>query len=453
MAFCPSNVTQFRFISWEFNQATATASFTYGFDGDERFVEELTFTSLAGADARPMVEKQAALDICLRHLHLMLGISYYKAATPPEIVIETGDIDRETAQLFEEIYVKGLGEFAYRNGLDLRGRIRFPFASMVTAHPSSIELPRRTAVPVGGGKDSVVSIDALRSADEPMVLFSLGEFEAIDRVAEVSGLPMVKVKRRLSPRLFELNAQGALNGHIPISAVIAFVLPICAILYGFDSAALSNERSASVGNLDHGGMDINHQYSKGLEFEARVSQHFRDRLLRRFDYFSFLRPLSEFQIARLFSRSTAYHEVFTSCNGAFKIDQGRRINRWCCTCPKCRSTFLLLAPFMEKDHLLSVFGQNLLDRQDQIEGLEELVGVRGFKPFECVGEPDEYLAALHLLSGKAEWRRDAAIKHFQSTVLPGLAEPDLIVAKALSFSDRHVMPPRYEALLRAYSGF
>jgi UDP-N-acetyl-alpha-D-muramoyl-L-alanyl-L-glutamate epimerase len=449
MTFDPSKVRQFRFVSWDFNPETAVASFIYGFDNDERFVEELVF---AGANIALTPDEQSAFGLCLRHLHLMLGISYYKAAVPPEIVIETGDIDEETAQFFEEVYLKGLGEFAYRNDLDLRGRIRFPHSPTARPNPSLIALTRRTAVPVGGGKDSVVSIEALRSADEPIVLFSLGEFEAINRVAEVSALPMVTVKRRLSPRLFALNAQGAFNGHIPISAVIAFVLPVCAILYGFDSAALSNERSASVGNLDYGGMDVNHQYSKGFEFETRVSQHFKGRLLQHFDYFSFLRPLSELQVTRLFSRSTAYHAVFTSCNAAFKIDEGKRISRWCCRCPKCRSTFLLLAPFTEKGRLLSIFGQNLLNQGGQIDGFAELIGVRGFKPFECVGEPDEYLAALLLLSENPEWQEDIVVRHFQSAVLPDVTEPDRVVENTLSFSNRHIMPPRYEALLRAYSG-
>jgi UDP-N-acetyl-alpha-D-muramoyl-L-alanyl-L-glutamate epimerase len=449
MPFDPSMVRQFHFLSWTFKPESATASFAYGFDTGERFEEELVF---AGADVTMSPEKQAALDLCLRHLHLMLGISYYKAAVPPEIVIETGNIDEGSAHFFDEIYLKGLGEFAYRNSIDLSGRIRFPFAPGIGVSPSSITLPRRTAVPVGGGKDSVVSIEALRLAGEPMALFSLGEFEPIERVAQVSGLPKVTVKRRFSPALIDLNARGALNGHIPISAVIAFVLPVCAILYGFDSAALSNERSASVDNLDYKGMGINHQYSKGLEFERNVSHHFKERLLTGFDYFSLLRPLSELQIARLFSRSTAYHPSFTSCNAAFKIDRGKRVGRWCCACPKCRSTFLLLAPFMEKTRLVSIFGQNLLDQQDQINGFEELIGLRGFKPFECVGEPDEYLAALLLLSQSPDWQGDVAMRHFQVSVLSTVVDPDRIVENALSFSDRHIVPPRYEAMLHAYSG-
>lgn len=449
MSFDPSRVRQFRFVSYDFNPETCVASFTYGLDNDVQFVEELIFqgaaTNLTDAD-------QAALDLCLRHLHLMLGISYYKAAVPPEIVVETGDIDGETARFFDEVYLKGLGEFAYRNGLYLKGRIRFPYNPAAQATPSLIPLVRRTAVPVGGGKDSVVSLEALRSVHEPMVLFSLGEFRAIRQVAETSGLPLITVKRRLSSRLLELNSQGALNGHIPISAVIAFVLPVCAILYGFDSAALSNERSASAGNLDYHGMDVNHQYSKGLEFETLACRHFKSHLLKHFDYFSFLRPLSELQVSRLFSLSTAYHGVFTSCNAAFKLDEGRRIERWCCRCPKCRSTFLLLAPFLEKDRLAGIFGHNLLDDEDQIAGFEELMGVRGFKPFECVGEPDEYIAALLLLAKKEEWQEDRIVRHFRAEVLPTLAEPDGVVRHALSFSDRHIIPPRYEDLLRAYSG-
>lgn len=450
MCFDPSKVRQFRFISWDFRAETATASFTYGFDTGERFVEQLVFT---GADVTMNPEKQVALNLCLQHLHLMLGISYYKAAVPPEIVIETDNIDQGSARFFEEIYLNGLGEFAYRNSLDLRGRISFPYVSSVKPNPSPMTLARRTAVPIGGGKDSVVSLEVLRSAQEPIVLFSLGEFEAINRVARVCGLPMIIVKRRLSKNLFQLNSQGALNGHIPISAVIAFVLAVCAILYGFDNAALSNERSASSGNLDYGGMGINHQYSKGFEFERNVSRHFRERLLQHFDYFSLLRPFSELQIARLFSRSSAYHPVFTSCNAAFKIDRGRRISRWCCACPKCRSTFLLMAPFMEKARLLSIFGQNLLDAREQITGFEELIGLRGFKPFECVGEPDEYLAALLLLSKRSEWQGDIVVNHVQSLVLSTVADPDRVVEQVLSFSEEHTIPTRYEALLRAYSGF
>ena len=68
-------------------------------------------------------------------LHVIAGGSYYKAAIPQEIRIDGYDIDAATAALLETVYLNGLGEFAYRNGLSLQGRIKFPVARVSEAHP------------------------------------------------------------------------------------------------------------------------------------------------------------------------------------------------------------------------------------------------------------------------------------------------------------------------------
>ena len=61
-----------------------------------------------------------------------------------------------TAALLESIYVNGLGEFAYRNGLNLHGRIRFPHAAEATRRPRRRSACREHAlVAIGGGKDSL----------------------------------------------------------------------------------------------------------------------------------------------------------------------------------------------------------------------------------------------------------------------------------------------------------
>ncbi len=64
-----------------------------------------------------------------RIVYLLAGVSYYKTAAPP--VIDLGDAaltGRERAFL-REFYLSGLGEYAYRNGLDLSGlRIEAPVA-------------------------------------------------------------------------------------------------------------------------------------------------------------------------------------------------------------------------------------------------------------------------------------------------------------------------------------
>jgi hypothetical protein len=447
--FDPNSVKTFRFVSYEFDESNYTARLNYAFDDTYNFTEEIIFNNV---NTILDDEKRLALDKCLKHLHLVAGSSYYKAAIPPEIVIENQEITAETAAFMEKLYINGLGEFAYRNGIDLREKIKFPFSPGKKAEPSDLKLQRRTAVPVGGGKDSVVTIEALRKAGEPVVLFSVGNPRPIREVVEVSGLEHIIVTRKLSPVLFELNTQGALNGHVPISAIIAFILSAGAVLYGFDQVAMSNERSANVGNLFQDGFEINHQYSKGIEFEKDVSHFFQTHILCGLNYFSFLRPLSELGIARLFSKETKYHSVFTSCNAAFRIQEERRSDRWCLNCDKCRFVFLSLSPFLAKEDIMKIFTKNLLDDQAQVKGFEELIGISGHKPFECVGEVEESVAALGLLAKRPEWFADLMVNRFIKEVLPQVDNIDELVNEAFTFSEEHLLPTRFEEILRAYSG-
>ncbi len=451
MRFDASAVRAFRFVSYGFDEAAMTARLDYAFDdGSHRFTEEVTF---AGGSMPADEAGRAALDRCLRHLHLVAGISYYKAALSPEapssetrapeIVVETGGLAASTASFLDKLYLLGLGELAYKNDLDLRGRIRFPARDAVEARPVPLALPRRTAVPVGGGKDSVVTIEALKTAGEPMVLFSVGDYAPIRETARVAGVERLVVSRRISPALLELNERGAINGHVPISAIIAFLLATSAVLYGFDAAALSNERSADEANLSWKGQSINHQYSKSSEFERDFGELNEREMLPGFRYFSFLRPLSEVAIAAAFSRVTrGYHEVFRSCNTAFRLDEPRRGRRWCRDCPKCRFVFLALAPFLARDELIRIFGGNLLDDPAQEQGFADLLEIGGHKPFECVGEVEECRAALAHLAASPGWRDDAVIKRLRPRVSP--ARP---LGEHLSPASLETLPDRYRQML------
>ena len=451
-SFDPLAVKTFHFVSYSFDEKKNRAEFCYAFDNGPRFIERLTFHN-----ARPLQDQKArrALFSALRYLHLALGVSYYKAAVPDSIRIETAPVTEQCAHFFDKLYLHGLAEFAYRNRLDLRKRIRFPFSTHSTATASSLKLADRTAIPVGGGKDAVVTIDALQRDGQTPVLFALGDFQPIKAIARIAQLSLINVIRRISPDLIKLNAQGAYNGHVPISAIIAFVLPVCAILYDFDTAALSNERSADSGNLIHNGLTVNHQYSKSLEFEKDAALFFKNYILSDFNYFSFLRPLSDLRIAQLFSKLRTYHPVFMSCNRAFKLDRQKRLKRWCLDCPKCRFTFLVLAPFMDRTELIALFGKNLLDDLEQRRGFDQLLGIGGFKPFECVGETDESAAAFILLTLKqkdSQWRDDCLVRRFKTKIFPELDHPEQMVKNALALSNAHQLPWRYEEVLRAYSG-
>lgn len=446
--FDPKLVKKFRFISYEFDQEKFTAKLNYGFDDNYFFTEEIIFNN---AHKKLSDNELKALDNCLKYLHLVAGASYFKAAIPPEIVIETGEITKDTALFMEKLYLNGLGEFAYRNGIDLRNKIKVPYNESLKPNPSDIELKRRTAVPVGGGKDSVVTMESMQSSNEDIVLFSVGNPRPIKEVCELSGLDHIVVTRKLSPLLFEINKEGALNGHVPISAIIAFIIASSSIIYGFDNVAMSNERSANVGNLIHDGFEVNHQYSKGLEFETDVNTFFQTHVMTNFNYFSFLRPLSELSIAKLFSKSKKYHRVFTSCNAAFKIDETKRTDRWCLNCDKCRFVFLSLSPFIPKNEMMEIFTKDLLDDTEQIKGFDELIGLSGHKPFECVGEVEESVTALYLIHDKEEWKDTAMVKRFNDLALPKILNIEEIVTETFKQSDKHKLTKKYKEILDAYS--
>lgn len=447
MNFSPQSVKTFRFTKYEFDILTGVLKLHYAFDNDWVFTEQLVFLGIE----RPITpEKKQALDRAFHHLHLVAGISYYKAALPEKISIETKPINEKFASFLNDLYLHGLGEFAYQNNLDLRGRIRFPYVDQQDISLKTYALPHKTVVPIGGGKDSIVTIEALRYANESFRLFSVGNPRIIHNVATASGIPHISVKRQISPQLLDLNRNGAFNGHVPISAIIAYILAVSAILYGFDTVVMSNERSANVGNLIKDGFEVNHQYSKSLKFEQDVNKQFAD-LLPGFRYFSLLRPLSELEITRLFSHFKQYHSIFSSCNRNYTHAMPTTLqSNWCLNCPKCRFVFLALAPFLDKKHLLQIFGKNLLNDINQQLGFDELIGYQTHKPFECVGETEESLVAFYLLTLKKEWEKDVLVQRFQQDILPKIHHPKYLMKTIFEDSQHHEIPQEFEHALMQF---
>jgi hypothetical protein len=359
--------------------------------------------------------------------------------------------DAATAALLDAVYVEGLAEFAWRNGLDLRGRIAFPrtVAEDAGTTAPALALPRRSLVAIGGGKDSLVSVEMLRALGEDMTLTWVGESPLIAAVAAHTGLPTLNIGRALSPVLFELNRQGAWNGHIPVTAINSAILLLAALLYGFDSVVFSNEQSASAATLEAEGRVVNHQWSKGFAFERALASLVHARIAADLDYFSLLRPLSELAVTREFARHSQYHQHFSSCNRNFRILGAKPRERWCGACPKCHFVFLALAPFMAKPALVAIFGRNLLDDPELAGDFDALIEWQAHKPFECVGEAAESRAALAALAGRAEWKEDALVRRFAAEILPQLPPGSLDMAPLLRPGTDHALPSRYQGLFDA----
>jgi hypothetical protein len=351
----------------------------------------------------------------------------------------------------QKFYEKGLAEFAFRNKISLRGHFAIQWSDGPTAAPVTIDLPRRTCVPVGGGKDSIVTLECLKRAGEPLVLFSLGDAEPIRACIAAAGLPFMRVHRRLDGVLSKLTEAGGLNGHVPITGILSAIAFASAVMAGCDAIVMSNEHSASIPNLQIDGTDVNHQYSKSLEFEEDFSEYLKNYISPSIAYFSLLRPLSEIEIARRFAKYRAYFPLFLSCNAAFRQLPAARGRGWCGNCPKCRFVFLALAPSIEKTELISIFGRNLFDDETQRDGFAELCGLRDHKPFECVGELAESAAVMSYLGGHPDWRDDAVVRQLHGA-FASLRRWDPADFRAL-FAVRHPhrVPEHYMAKLDACS--
>lgn len=446
--FDRDSIAAFRFVRCAFDPGTGVARLVYAFDDGPELVETIT---VPGAPFALDGARAAAATRALRLLHLIAGVSYYKAAVPGEIRIDDYAIDAATAALLKDVYVHGLGEFAYRNGLDLHGTIRFPHAAAADDAAPALGLRTHALVAIGGGKDSLVSIEALRALGIDQAVSWIGGSQLIRVCAERTGLPTLNIDRQIAPELFEYNRQGAWNGHIPVTAINSAILVLAAVLHGVDQVVFSNERSASYGSLIPGTGEVNHQWSKGWAFETAFGDHVQARVAADLHYYSLLRPLSELAVARQFAKTDRYDAHFSSCNRNFHLLGERPVNRWCGICPKCHFVFLALAPFMPKPRLVAIFGRNLLDDPAQVPGYDALLEYQDHKPFECVGEGRESRAALAALAKRPEWREDAIVARFAQLIAPQLDAGELEVAGLLAVEeDAHRIPDVLWERLRAH---
>ena len=379
----------------------------------------------------------AALDL----LHWAAGVSYWKTACRGVVAFGERAPDDWQAAALETLYRDGLAELAWRNDL---GRRYWPaFTAGVRAAPraGAAGLPGDAVlVPMGGGKDSLVALERVRRRGVEPETVQVGSAGLIGRVAARAGTRHLRVERRLAPELAALNAAGAVNGHVPVTAINAAALIVLALLRGRGAVVFANERSADHPTLiGDDGVAVNHQFAKSFAFETLLAEWIRRYVATDLAVFSILRRDRELAVCREFASLTNYHDVFSSCNRNFHLD-GTRTARWCGDCPKCRFVFLGLAPFLAPARMRAIFGTDLLADPGQRPGFEALLALDGALPFECVGEPDEARAALRLLGAAPAWREHAVVRTLQHR-LQGAAVPD--AAALMQPAGPHLIPDRF----------
>jgi len=451
----------FTFRGVETDDRSGDVRFRYAYDTGIEFCEAVGFNAPLPS---PDSALRAGFDAVVEALNVALGVSYYKAFLPSRMAFQGAAFAAPQLEFFQKLYVNGLGEFGYRNRVNVSERVDFRNARFdgqrASANgasaasrpaPAPVHLPRRSVVLLGGGKDSLVSVEILRAAEEPMVLLAVNPKKPIADCARASGFPLITVTRNLDPLLFKLNENGALNGHVPITAIVSLIALAGAFVHGYDTVILSNERSADEGNIVDAGVQINHQYSKASEFEEDLRNYLASYVGAGLAYFSLLRPLSELHIAQLMAKVDRYDACFTSCNRAFRLQQEQPAKRWCLDCPKCRFAFLILATALDRPRLQRIFGANLLDAPPQLPGYAELVGLAGHKPWECVGEIDESRAALLHLADDPVWRDTAVVSSLAPRLRRETPDTRQTWDGLLTPSSRHFLPAKYERMVHAYA--
>ena len=381
----------FRYEGWRADAERGVLTCRYSLDGRE-FAERVALAP------GPRWDTEAA-RAAARLVFLLAGVSYYKTAAPPVIDLGPTELSEAELTLLREFYRQGLGEFAYRNHLDLTclrieaGRADAP----QTAEPPPSD-DQRALVPFGGGIDSIVTVERIRRrADAALFVVSRPDdrFAAIEEPAAVTGLPVIRAEREIDPQLLRSAELGFLNGHVPVTGILSAIAVLAAVLHNRDAVVMSNEWSASVPTLQYQGRPVNHQYSKSADFEAAFRGVLAGYELP--EYFSWLRDRTELWVGREFAALERYHGSFRSCNKAFYADPARRLDHWCGQCDKCCFIDLILAPFLPATTLKRIFTQagEPLEDPGLAGKFRALLGA-GAKPFECVGEVNECRAAVLL---------------------------------------------------------
>ena len=330
-------------------------------------------------------ENKKLIENMVFNLGMAELVSYWKITCSPLVTIKNVCLSDNQIEWWKKLYFYGLGEFFYKNNIKTNikvGNVKLKKIDLEEEFEGAL-------VPIGGGKDSIVTLDIIKEDFDTNMCYVINPRGATEETVETAGYDIGKrcyVKRTLDKNMLELNAKGFLNGHTPFSSIVAFSGLLVAYLNKRKYIVLSNEASANESTIYE--EEVNHQYSKSYEFEEDFNKYVKENIFKNIKYFSLLRTVSEYQIAKHFAKLPKFYNIFKSCNA------GSKENIWCANCAKCLFVYIILSPFMTRRDMIKIFGEDLLEKESLKETLEMLSGIQKNKPFECVGSRDEVNTAI-----------------------------------------------------------
>ncbi|MCI5043390.1 MAG: hypothetical protein MRY72_01730 [Aquisalinus sp.] len=445
----PRQADSFSMDGWTASDQEPSVRFHYTCSRYGTFSETVTFP-LIEQPLAPLVDH--GLSALLDLLQIALGVSYYKCAAAQRLILNGASARPEKLQLAAALYREGLAEFYVRNDLFHTHTLDIDRSSNEQEYTSATtqlaSLAGQALVAWGGGKDSYVADAIARNAGlRPQRCSVVMSDKVAAAIQRTSDLPVLFLRRTLDSKLRKVNAEGALNGHVPITAINSLMLVILGRLTGAHQVIFANERSADEPTIQQDGIVANHQYSKSSTFEGYLRAAITASDKAAPDYYSILRPFSEVWIARAFAKLTEAYPLFTSCNRNFQI-VGEQSPRWCGDCAKCAFTSLLLAPHLTQQEALGIFPDLFLNRTNLLPLYRELCGLTDKKPWDCVGTINECRATLYKLASNPNWEDTLAVRTLAPEVsaLHTPEELERFWQEGLQATEPHFVP---DTLLKA----
>jgi UDP-N-acetyl-alpha-D-muramoyl-L-alanyl-L-glutamate epimerase len=361
---------------------------------------------------------QTVLEPTLQALLLMIGINYWCVFPTRNIEIEGFQLTREQAHFWDSLYLNGLGEFFYDMKMDFENLIAFPYDdSAPEPTPERFVLPTRALLLNGAGKDSILSAETLKASGTPFDFFAFAPTPAHKRIGTLVGAQTVNVTRRRDPYLNFMMSSLAVSNAYPSVSTFTFIATLLAELLGYNSIVFSNEKSADIGNFTYRGLEVNHQWCKSSEAEKMTNDYIQRYITPSISTMSLLRKYSELEIVKRFVAYPQYLHVVTSCNNYFWLTRAEQLLRreayWCTRCPKCVFLFACFSAFLPKEEVVSIFGADLYERKRLLPLFRRILGIEGFKPLDCVGEPEEMILAMHYAERTKKYEGEIAMQMFQ----------------------------------------
>jgi hypothetical protein len=380
--------------------------FDFKIEPDIQFSPRVLIEGISEKEIKRIGER--ALKNLIFNLGIIEALSYWKATCSPKIEILAGSLNKKQIRWWKDLIFKGMGQFFFENKINFleRNFLKIEsFGEKFEKFEGKLN-ENKILVPVGGGKDSIVTIEYLKKMKKDLILFCLNPNENQKQIIKISGIKnKIFVKRKIDKKLLELNRKGFLNGHTPFTAYLSFLSVLIAVLKDCKFIAFSNEKSSNEGNVKYLGRIVNHQYSKSEDFEKKFRFYSKKYLAKNVECFSLLRNLYELEISALFSQFPQYFNAFLSCNVAFQTKSGtkRPIKKWCGKCPKCLFVFASLYPFIG-ERVIKIFRKNIFEDKKLLPLMLQLIGKKKFKPFECVGTKKESFLAFKL--SLQRWKKE-----------------------------------------------